>query len=90
MVEARVTALQEHESCLFAAAPIIDCGRDLRVPALILAEFSWPLTVVIAIAFALAIYALGRSIYARDIDWDQEPEPKPLRLLEDISRDAGA
>lgn len=82
--------VRDHTSCIFNSVPIIDCGRDMRVPEPVLAS-SWPLAALFAVIVGLAGYAYLRSIYGHDIDWNQEPEPKPpLRKIEDVSRDAGA
>lgn len=83
--------LREHQSCLFNSVPIIDCGRDMRVPEPVLAAINWPATIVLALAAGFAAYAVLRARYRHEIDWNQEPEPKqPLRPVEDVSRDAGA
>lgn len=82
--------VRDHLTCLFAAAPIADCGRDMRIPEPVLAS-SWPLAVMFAAIILLCGYAYVRSIYHTEIDWEQEPLPKaPLRHPEDVARDAGA
>jgi hypothetical protein len=77
-----------HQSCLFTSSPIADCGRDMVVPEPVLASH-WPLS-VIGIALIIFVgWTFLRSIYRQEIDWEQEPEKKPLRHPEDIARDAG-
>lgn len=74
-------------ACIFGSAPIRDCGRPTTLPVL---ASSWLLAALFAVIVGLAAYAYLRSIYGHDIDWNQEPEPKPpLPQIEDVSRDAG-
>ena len=76
-------------ACIFGSAPIRDCGRPTTLEPVLAS--SWPLAALFAVIVGLAGYAYLRSIYGHDIDWNQEPEPKPpLRQIEDVSRDAGA
>ena len=62
--------LREHQSCLFNSVPIIDCGRDMRVPEPVLAS-SWPLAVLFAVIAGLAVYAYLRTIYPHETDQSQ-------------------
>ena len=71
--------VRDHTSCLFNSVPIIDCGRDMRVPEPVLAS-SWPLAVLFIGIVALSGYAYLRSIYQHEIEWesgdDRPPSPE--------------
>ncbi len=81
--------LRDHAQCLFVSAPISDCGRDMRLPEPVLASH-WPLAFIGLLILALALRTFVQALYPHEIDWEQEPEKKPLRHPEDAARDAGA
>lgn len=60
--------------CLFASSPITDCGRDIVVPASVLAS-SWPLAFIGLAILAFAGWTFLRAIYPRRINWDRDPGP---------------
>lgn len=73
-------------ACIFASVPIIDCGRDMRVPEPVLAS-SWPLAALFAVIAGLAVYAFLLSLYPMEIDWEPDAD-RPLETVEDRARKA--
>lgn len=65
---------REHASCLFASAPITDCGRDIVAPASALTS-TWPLAFIGLGIFVFAGWVFLRAIYPRRIDWRRDPSP---------------
>lgn len=61
-------------ACLFASSSITDCGRDIVVPASVVAS-SWPLAAMFGAIIALCGFAYLRAIYPRRIDWSRDPGP---------------
>lgn len=78
--------VRDHTSCLFNSVPIIDCGRDMRVPEPVLAS-SWPLAAILIGIAGLALYAFLLSLYPHEIDWEPDAD-RPLETVEDRARKA--
>jgi hypothetical protein len=57
--------IRDHAQCLFASAPITDCGRDMRLPEPVLASH-WPLAFIGFLIIALAVRTFLRALPARD------------------------
>lgn len=57
-------------ACLFASAPIRDCGRPTTLEPVLAS--SWPVAVIFAAIAGLAVYAYLRAIYRRRIDWSRD------------------
>lgn len=67
--------LRDHAQCLFAASPIVDCGRDMRLPEPVLASH-WPLSLIGFGILAFAVWTFLRAIYPKRIVWRQPHEPE--------------
>lgn len=49
----------------------------------------WLMSVAGLALIVLIGWTFLRAVYSHEIDWEQEPEKKPLRHPEDATRDAG-
>lgn len=72
-------------ACIFASAPIRDCGRPTTLEPVLAS--SWPLAALFAVIAGLAVYAFLLSLYGHDIDWEPDAD-RPLETVEDRARKA--
>ena len=63
--------VREHLTCLFTSAPIAECGREVILPAPVLAS-SWPLAVLFFANVGLLGIAFLRAMFRHEIDADRE------------------
>lgn len=66
--------IRDHAACLFASAPITDCGRDMRMPEPVLASH-WPMTVIGFALIGLVGWVFLCALYPKRINWQQPAEP---------------
>lgn len=63
--------VRDHIACLFTSAPVAECGREVILPAPVLAS-SWPLAVLFFAIVGLLGIAFLRSMFRHEIDADRE------------------
>ncbi len=63
--------VREHLACLFTSAPVAECGREVILPAPVLAS-SWPLAVLFFAIVGLLGIAFLRAMFRHEIDADRE------------------
>lgn len=76
--------VRDHIACLFATAPVTECGREVILPAQTLAD-SWPMALVFIPIIGLAAYVYLRAIYPHEIEYEPDAD-RPLETLETRAR----